>query len=252
VGKGEHVQDWDCFVTEDALASVIPDEYAHFRRPVAGALAVFLGGLSPQHQTGILAEQAALPATATVAERLAALARGCPALHKLGQILARDRRLAPEPRRHFQALESLPASVPLEAIRATLTQELGPLERLGVTLLPPALAEASVAVVIPFRRDRDSRNGVFKLLKPGIEDRLEQEPALFERVGSYLDESDEFRIPHLDYQDSLEQVREKLRHESPRPGAGPPGTRPAFYKGERRVQSERFEYCTRASRRWSG
>src|SRR5262249_25623736 len=140
--------------------------------------------------------------------------RSCPALHKLGQILARDRRLAPDLRRQLQALESLPPSVPLEFIRTALTRELGPLERLGVTLSPPALAEASVAVVVPFRHDRDPRSGVFKLLKPGIEERLGEELALFERVGEYLDEKcNEFRIPKLDYQDALEQARGLLRHE---------------------------------------
>ncbi len=55
---------------------------------------------------------------------------------------------------------------------------------------------------------------MFKILKPGVEERLEQELELFERVGAYLDERcDDFRIPHLDYRESFEQVRGKLRHE---------------------------------------
>jgi ubiquinone biosynthesis protein len=210
---------WDCLIDEAALASVLPDAQAHFRRPIAGALAVFLEGLPAAHQEAILTEQALLCSTAPPAERLAALARSCPALHKLGQILARDRRLSPELRQHLQELESLPPSIPFETIRGTLTQELGPLERLGVTLVPPALAEASVAVVVPFQYDQvpegeERREGVFKVLKPGIEERLEQELELFEGVGSYLDQRcDEFRIPHLDYRESFEQVRDKLRHE---------------------------------------
>src|SRR5690348_2596533 len=143
--------DWAFLIDESALAAVLPDEYARFRRPLSGALAVFLAGLPPARQAAILAEQAALPAAAGAAERLALLARGCPTLHKLGQVLARDRRLAAELRRHLQELESLPPSVPLETIQDTLVRELGPLGRLGVTLEPPALAEASVAVVVPFR-----------------------------------------------------------------------------------------------------
>jgi len=209
----------DFTIDEAALASVLPDEYAHFRLPIAGALALFLEGLPAAHQAAILAEQASLPMTASTSERLTALARSCPALHKLGQTLARDPRLSAELRRHLQGLESLPASIPFETIQSTLTQELGPLERLGVTLVPPALAEASVAVVVPFRYDpvpggKEPREAVFKILKPGIEDRLEQELELFESVGAYLDQScDDFRIPHLDYRESFEQVRDKLRHE---------------------------------------
>jgi ubiquinone biosynthesis protein len=210
---------WDFLIDEAALASVLPQEYSHLCRPVAGALAVFLGGLPGGHQTAILEEQAALAPRATTAERLATLARSCPALHKLGQILARDRRLSHELRRHLQELESLPPSITTETIQEILADELGPLDRLGITLQPPALAEASVAVVIPFRYDHPPggtslTEGVFKVLKPGIEERLEQELALLERVGAYLDEGcDEFGIPHLDYQDAFEQVRGKLRHE---------------------------------------
>jgi ubiquinone biosynthesis protein len=213
------VRNWDFLIDEAAVGSLLADEYARFRRPVAGALAVFLGGLPEAHQQAVLADQAALPPAATTAERLAELARSCPALHKLGQILARDRRLSAELRRHLQELESLPPSIPFEVIHDTLTRELGPLERHGVTLVPPALAEASVAVVVPFRRGHfppgeGCRDGVFKLLKPGIEERMQQELELLERVGSYLDQRcDDFGIPHLDYRDSFEQVADKLRHE---------------------------------------
>jgi ubiquinone biosynthesis protein len=244
--------DWDFLLDETALATVLPDEYAHYRLPVAGALGVFLEGLSNAHLATVLADQAALAPVASPAERLATLARSCPALHKLGQILARDRRLSSELRKHLQELESLPPSVPLEAIQDVLARELGPLDRLGVTLLPPALAEASVATVIPFReepgnRKEKPRQGVFKILKPGVEDRLKQELEWFERVGAYLDQScDDFRLPHLDYRESFELVRDKLRHE----------TRldleqhhlvqaRALYEGEPRVQIPAlFDYCT--------
>ncbi len=110
--------------------------------------------------------------------------------------------------------------MPLELIQAVLTRELGPLDRLGVSL-EPALAEASVAVVVPFRCDgprarveRRHRGGVFKILKPGIAERLDEELQLLARIGAYLDEGcDDFKIPHLDYAEAFEQVREKLIEE---------------------------------------
>lgn len=202
--------DWASFVG-DAVAAVIPEEHGNLRRPIAGALAVFLGGLPPARQEAILAEQAALPVTAPPSQRLAVLARACPTLHKLGQVLARDRRLTAELRQYLQELESLAASVPPEEIESIVAAELGPLGGLGLTL-EPALAEASVAVVVPFRQG--TQHGVFKVLKPGVVERLEQELALFERVGAYLDQGcDDFAIPHLDYQGVFEQVGDKLRHE---------------------------------------
>jgi ubiquinone biosynthesis protein len=210
---------WTFLINESALASVLPGEYARFCRPLSSALAVFLGGLAEARQAAILADQAVLPADASAGQRLAMLARSCPALHKLGQILARDRRLPLELRSHLQELEALPPSIPSPTIEAILNRELGPLDRLGLTLLPPALAEASVAVVIPFQDERApedgvARQGVFKVLKPGIEERLEEELELLDRVGAHLDERcAEFQIPSLDYQETFQQVREKLRHE---------------------------------------
>ncbi|MEA2632155.1 MAG: ubiquinone biosynthesis protein, partial [Chloroflexota bacterium] len=154
------------------------------------------------------------------AERLTALARACPVLHKLGQVLARDRRLGPRLRGQLQRLESMEPRVPIDVIRARIEREIGPLERLGLTLEPPALAEASVAVVVPFRsRDgaahglEDGR-GVFKVLKPGIEERLARELALLEDVGAFLDRRcASLGIPPLDYRAAFAQVSECLGYE---------------------------------------
>jgi ubiquinone biosynthesis protein len=244
---------WNFLIDQTALARVLPEEYANFRAPIAGALAVFLENLSEAHQAAILVDQAALPANAGAAQRLATLARSCPTLHKLGQLLARDRRISAELRSHFQELESLPPSIPIETIQALLTQELGPLDRLGVTLSPPALAEASVAVVVGYHDElrslhSEGRDGVFKVLKPGIDERLEEELALFERIGTYLDQRcDDFQIPHLDYRETFEQVREKLRFETRLDLEQENLVQArACYARESRVHiPERFDYCTR-------
>ncbi len=208
---------WDFLLDEAALASVLPGEYARFALPVREGLTVFLEGLPTARQEAILEEQAALPMTATISDRLGTLARSCPVLHKLGQILARDSRLAPELRHRLKELESLPPAVPRQAIQETLTRELGPLDRLGITLASQALAEASVAVVIPFQYRSTGgavQEGVFKVLKQGIEDRLSQELALLEQVGAHLDQRCEaMGLPQLDYQESFQQVRDKLQGE---------------------------------------
>jgi len=240
---------WDFLIDDNALASVLPDEYAHFARPVRDALTVFLNGLPEEHQATILAEQAKLPDEASISQRLGILARGCPVLHKLGQILARDQRLAPELREQLQQLESLPPTVPFETIRDTLTSELGPLDRLGVKLAPVAIAEASVAVVIGFRQagDDGTKHGVFKVLKPGIEERLEQELDLTGQVGAHLDQRcEELGIPQLDYRETFEQVREKLQWEI-RLDEEQRHLEQArtFYADEPRVQIPAlFEHCT--------
>ena len=207
---------WDTLIDPDALASVMPGEYARFARPVASALALFLENLSEQRQAAILAEQAGLSPQASLSQRLAVLARSCPVLHKLGQVLARDPQLAPELRCELQQLESLPPTIDHATIAQLLEDELGPLTRLGIRLVTPALAEASVAVVIGFRQNvaGSERRGVFKVLKPGIEQKLDEELNLAHLVGEHLDHKcAEWNIPALDYRETFEQVREKLQME---------------------------------------
>ncbi len=210
---------WDFLLNETLLASILPGEFSHFARPIRDGLSLFLGGLPEAQQMSILRAQATLPPTASFSQRITLLAQSSAVLQKLGQILARDRRLSAELRGYLGELESLPPSVPLPIIESTLARELGPLDRRGVTLTPPAIAEASVAVVIPFRQKgrrpgEASTEGVFKVLKPGIEEQLERELDVLESVGELLDaRCEELQIPHLDYQESFVQVRDKLSEE---------------------------------------
>jgi ubiquinone biosynthesis protein len=208
--------DWNALIDEQALAALIPAGYAHFARPVKEGLVVFLSGLPGAIQASIVADQSSLPATTTLSQRLGQLAAACPVLHKLAQVLARDHRLAEELRRELRPLESLPPAMSSEAVRAVLVKELGSLENRAITLTGPAIAEASVAVVIPFRDKScsSSRDGVLKVLKPRIEERLELELELLGSVGSHLDEKcAELAIPPLDYRETFEQVADKLRWE---------------------------------------
>ena len=210
---------WESLLDEASLASVLPGEFSQFVRPVRGGLSVFLTGLPEAQQNLILMAQAALPAETVFSQRLGVLARSSPILQKLGQILARDQRLPLEFRHYLRELESLPPAVPLEVIQETLCTELGPLDRRGITLEPPAIAEASVAVVIPFLQHATANgdpevHGVFKVLKPEIEQQLENELSLLERVGQHLDSRcAELQIPHLDYEEAFQQVHEKLLDE---------------------------------------
>ena len=207
---------WETLIDEESLAKLLPAEYSRFALPFKESLAIFLSRLPGPIQEQLLSQQLALPAEATLSERLGSLGHSCPVLQKLGQILARDQRIAPELRSELAKLESLPSTVPLHSIEAILKQELGPLEAKAIELLPPAIAEASVAVIIPFRDKSKSEQpeGVFKVLKPGIEERLQLELDIFTGIGSHLDSRlHELGIPPIDYQDTFNQVRDKLRCE---------------------------------------
>jgi len=212
--------DWEAFCATLDIGALVPEAYARYRPAVTGGLAFFLGGLPPERTMAILAGQAALPAEAGLDERLAAVARQCPALHKLGQVVARDRRLPEGLRRVLQELETMAPAQGLDELRGLIEAELGPLAAHGVTLDEPPLAEASVAVVVPFawRQPGDGegapRRGVFKVLKPGIADRLNQELDLLQRVGAFLDERCRtYDLPAIDYEGTFIEVRDLLRRE---------------------------------------
>lgn len=198
------------------IGGLVPERYAAYRPLIADALGFFLERLPQARFAAIVAAQLALPIQAGVAQRLVALLQQCPSLHKLGQVVARDRRLAPELRERLQTLETLPATTSMHEILPVLRRELGArLDELAIGATP--LAQASVAVVVPFTRHASGAkrvDGVFKVLRPGIEARLREELALWPALGDLLAQRGaELGLPPLDYRDALDSVAELLLHE---------------------------------------
>lgn len=201
------------------VSTLVPQRYAAYRPLVAEALLFFVQHLPTARLGAILAEQRALPHDATMSERLATLLCNCPTLHKLGQVVARDRRLAPELRRHLQALESMEPTHPVSTSFETIRHELKDFPVSTMQFGPKALAEASVAVVIPFSlpepgREPSAVEGVLKVLKPGIEQCLAEELQVWSQLSVFIDERCEYyRIPTLHYAETLETIRELLGNE---------------------------------------
>jgi ubiquinone biosynthesis protein len=204
------------------LAAVVPDCYAQFRAIVADGLTFFLQHLPPMRLAEIFQAQAELPADAPLPRRLVVFLHACPALHKVGQVLARNHNLDAELRRHLQELESLEPRTPAEEWRPVLQRELAPaVEQYQVRVGERSLAEASVAIVVPLTWSDPAdgagaphRQGVAKLLKPGVTRRLDEDLALLGRLADYLGERWEaYGLPPLAYREILDEVAELLAHE---------------------------------------
>jgi len=204
------------------LAAIVPDCYAEFRLVVAEGLTFFLRHLSPPRLTEIFQAQAALPVDAELPSRLMPFLHACPALHKLGQVVARNRHLDPELRRHLQKLESLEPCTPAKQWQPILGRELAPaLKEFRIEVSERPLAEASVAVVVPLTwsdpadgADAPRRHGVAKLLKPGVVERLDEDLNILGRLADYLEErSAAYGLPPLGYREILDDVAELLRNE---------------------------------------
>lgn len=198
------------------IAQFVPEAYAAYRPLLSEGLHFFMERLSPPRLAHILAEQLQLPRAVSPARRLVTLLRHCPTLHKLGQVVARDRRLSPELRESLQGLESLPPTTPLGVITAIIDQEWGKVS--GLEVASEALAEASVAVVVPFVwRDPQrsaARQGVFKVLRPGVEEQMHEELAIWSALGPFLEERCAVHgLPALDYRHTLDSVRRLLANE---------------------------------------
>jgi ubiquinone biosynthesis protein len=200
------------------ITPLVPEVYAQYRPVVADAVGFFLRHLSAPRLAAILAEQQTLREDASIAERLTALLFQCPTLHKLGQVVARNQKLDRELRCHLQTLEFMPVTSSLDRIKQVIRSELKDVPEGEIRLGSEAIAEASVSVVLPFTIPAEETagpaSGVLKVLKPGIEESLEEELAIWSKLGHFIDERcDDYKIPPLNYAESLTTIRELLANE---------------------------------------
>jgi ubiquinone biosynthesis protein len=85
-----------------------------------------------------------------------------------------------------------------------------------MTIAASALAEGSVAVVVPFNYLENGRlqHGVFKVLRPGVETRMAEELAILDELAAFLEERGrQLGLPPLDYRDNLKSVQRLLAKE---------------------------------------
>ncbi len=195
---------------------ILPQCYAAYRPLVVDGLCFFLERIPADRLADIVSDQVDMAPDASFADRILALLHRCPTLHKLGQVVSRDRRLSAELRQRLQRLESVSPTMGLDDLPTKVLQELRDMGDIELAAHP--LAEASVAVVLPFtwqgEGSRDPRHGVFKVLKPGVEVRLYEELEIWAGLGAYLEERCEHHgLPKLDYRETLDAVCRLLKQE---------------------------------------
>ncbi|MCB1860771.1 MAG: hypothetical protein KDI47_03450 [Gammaproteobacteria bacterium] len=198
------------------IGQILPEVYAQYRPLLVDGVCYFLALLPENRLTEILAEQYSLAAETRFSDRVLNLLHQCPTLHKLGQIVARDRRLSTELRQSLQNLESICSDTALNKVPADVKQQLMRIP--GIEVAGNTLAEASVAVILPFSWQEngsgDIQHGVFKLLKSGIAERLHEELDIWGKLGAFLEERCEYHgLPPLDYRETLESMCRLLRQE---------------------------------------
>lgn len=206
--------DYQALFESIGVHALIPASLAPWRPLLVEALAFFLDHLPEPRLSALLAGQLALDADTPAAARAAALLAHCPTLHKLGQVVARHRELDPVLRQHLQQLESMPSTLPVAPIVQRLRKQFA--DAAGLHIADTALAEGSVAVVLPFswREEGRLRDGVFKVLKPAVARHLAQELAVLPALADFLAaRGARLGLPAIDYHGHLASVQELLTQE---------------------------------------
>src|SRR5689334_17363665 len=104
---------------------LVPGEYQRWRPLVQDAFAYVFTHLSEPRLAPKIAEQFAFPAGTPYETRLLRLIGKMPGLQKLGQVLARNRRLAQPLRKALVELENGMSDVTAAQIRAIIMDQLG-------------------------------------------------------------------------------------------------------------------------------
>jgi ubiquinone biosynthesis protein len=200
------------------LASLVPESARRWRPLVADALHFIFSRLSSPRLAAKIVEQAELPVGTAPEKRLIHLISRMPGLQKIGQVLARNRRLAPELRKELTQLENGMSDMRAVDVGAVIRDQLGSrMQRYRVELAADILSEASVSAVIGFtwrnpRRER--QHGVFKVLKPYVPECFAEDMSLMQGLGNHLAAANQeygFALPEIDQM--ITEVRLLLERE---------------------------------------
>jgi len=184
--------------------TLVGEPYREWRPLVEESFQFLFSHLSEARLAQKVQEQMALPVGTSPEARLLQLIAKMPGLQKLGQVLARNRRLSPELRQALTELENGMSDVTFDEVRAIIQEQLGPrLQEFGVQLSPSIFKEGSASAVLPFTWK--GGRGVFKVLKSYVPECFAEDIALLQELGESLRVSD--------VRDLLTEVGQLLAHE---------------------------------------
>ena len=191
------------------VESLVIDKYQKWRPVVQDSFQFIFSHLSQQRLTRKIREQMALPLDTPPETRLVKLISRMPGLQKLGQVLARNRRLPPALRQALVELENGMSDATPAEIRANVAEQLGPkMERYAVELDPAIFKEGSASAILGFswrKPDGDRERGVFKVLKPYVPSCFAEDMTLLQGLGEIQ--------KGRDLREMLVEVRQLLEHE---------------------------------------
>lgn len=199
------------------VENMVPRE-GPWRQVVRDAIRFVFAHLSVPRLAAKIVEQLELPPRTPPEKRMLRLISRMPALQKLGQVLARNPRLAPAAREALTELENGISDVTPRQVRTEVERQLGPLlHRFQVRMDTRMLSEASVSAVIGFTYrlpGRERERGVFKVLKGHIPACFAEDMSLLQDLAAYTaTRGGVYDFAVREISDSLAEVRLLLEHE---------------------------------------
>ncbi|MGE0087586.1 MAG: AarF/UbiB family protein [Desulfococcaceae bacterium] len=197
----------------------VPEVYKEYRPIVKDGIRFLFSRLSRERIFGITADQLLMKQEVPVKERLIALAKQIPTLHKLGQIIARNRNTDPEFRKWLIQLENGMHGTDISVITHGIKNEIwNYLVPCNVRIDERILSEASVGTVVGFTWTAPdtgkSSRGVFKVLRPGIREYLTEEFRLLDQLARFFHRNRK-NYPLRDFRfiETFADIRDALKEE---------------------------------------
>jgi ubiquinone biosynthesis protein len=200
------------------VETLVPEEHRAWRPLVRDAMEFVFSRISGARLAAKVAEQMALPVDTPPEQRLIRLIAKMPGLQKLGQVMARNRRLAAPVREALCQLENGMSDLTPEEAHAIITSELGPrLDALGVQIERSIHKEGSASAIIKFtwsKPGREAEAGAFKVLKPYVPEAFGEDMRLLQGLGEYMASRDRaYGFAVRDLKEMISEVRMLLEHE---------------------------------------
>ena len=170
---------------------LVPEEHREWRPLIREAIQFVVLKLSAARLAPKIVEQLTLGPEVPGEVRLLQFIAKVPGLQKIGQVLARNRRVHPKLRRALVKLENSISDVSIDEIRSIIQSQLeAQIEAYSIHLAPKILSEASVSAVVSFTwrnpEKRRRERGVFKVLKPHIANCYAEDMRILTGLARYL------------------------------------------------------------------
>jgi len=200
------------------IETLVPEDVKQWRPLVRDALRYVFQHLAEDRLEAKIREQMLLPLDTPPEQRLLRLIAHMPGIQKVGQVLARNRRISPQLHEALSQLENGISETTVAESRAAIEAALGDrIDRYAVRIAPEILSEASVSAVLRFSWNhpgRERQDGVFKVMKPHVPANFAEDMQLLQKLAAYIaGKTRQYAFGIRQVKDTVEEVRLLLEHE---------------------------------------